>query len=164
MPGTRSTALALAAAVLLLLAACRESSVARDARRITTTEVHELSPARGELALPVQAGSVRFAVIGDSGRADQAQHEVAQQMVAWHAKFPFDFVVMLGDNIYPPHTPEDYVTKFEEPYRALLDAGVTFHAAIGNHDLPGELNYEKFNMGGQRYYTFRRAERRLAGL
>lgn len=27
---------------------------------------------------------------------------------------------MLGDNIYPPHTSQDYVAKFEEPYRALL--------------------------------------------
>jgi hypothetical protein len=152
--------------VVLLLgaAACRESSVARDARRATLTEVHELSPSPGELALPLKDGSVRFAVIGDSGRADQAQNEVARQMAAWHAKFPFDFVIMLGDNIYPPHTAQDYVTKFEEPYRPLLEAGVTFHAAIGNHDLPGELSYEKFNMGGERYYTFRRAERRLAGL
>jgi hypothetical protein len=37
---------------------------------------------------------------------------------------------MLGDNIYGTHTPEDYRLKFEEPYRALLDAGVTFHAAL----------------------------------
>jgi hypothetical protein len=154
----------LAAALLLLTASCRESSVDADARRATRTEVHELTPQPGELALPMNEGSIRFAVIGDSGRGDSPQHEVAQQMVAWHRKFPFDFVLMLGDNIYPPHTPEDYVTKFEEPYRALLDAGVTFHAAIGNHDLSTELNYAKFNMGGQRYYTFRRNERRLAGL
>ncbi len=78
-------------------------------------------------------------------------------------KFPFDFVLMLGDNIYGTHTPRDYQLKFEEPYRALLDAGVTFHAAIGNHDDPGEINYAGFNMGGRRYYTFRRAEHRLVG-
>jgi hypothetical protein len=118
----------------------------------------------GELALPVRAGSVRFAVIGDSGRGDQAQLDVARQMVAWHQKFPFDFVVMLGDNIYPPHGPDDFTTKFEQPYRTLLDQGVTFYAAIGNHDPDSELNYAKFNMGGQRYYTFRRNERRLEGL
>jgi len=73
-------------------------------------------------------------------------------------------VVMLGDNIYPPNSPKDYVTKFEEPYRVLLDAGVTFHAAIGNHDPPEEINYAGFNMDGRRYYTFRRNERRLGGL
>ena len=153
-----------AAAAILMLGACRESSVPPGTRRATSTEVRELTPGPGELALPVNDGSVRFAVIGDSGRGDQAQREVAHQMVAWRAKFPFDFVLMLGDNIYPPNTPHDYVTKFEEPYRALLDAGVTFHAAIGNHDPPGEVYYGKFNMNGRRYYTFRRNERRLGGL
>src|SRR6266540_2789547 len=144
--------------------ACRQSSVARDAQRTTRTEVHELSPAPGALALPLKEGSVRFAVIGDSGRGDQAQQEVARQMVAWRAKFPFDFVVMLGDNIYPPRLPDDFQKKFEEPYRPLLDAGVTFYATIGNHDPDIELNYPKFNMDGHRYYTFRKNERRLEGL
>ena len=134
------------------------------AARATTTSVRELQPPAGTLALPLRDGSVRFAVIGDSGRGDDAQHEVARQMVAWHERFPFDFVLMLGDNIYGPHTPDDFVKKFEEPYRALLEAGVTFHAAIGNHDEPSEINYAGFNMGGRRYYTFRRSERRLEGL
>lgn len=162
-PG-RAAAAVIAAGVLLFVGGCRQSSVKPDARRSTKTEVRALSPAPGELALPLRDGSVRFAVIGDSGRGDQAQHEVARQMLAWRARFPFEFVVMLGDNIYPPNTPQDYLTKFEEPYRALLNAGVTFHAAIGNHDPPGEVDYAKFNMGGRRYYTFRRNEHRLEGL
>ena len=135
-----------------------------DVRRATVTTVTELHPAPGALALPLRPGSVRFAIIGDSGRGDRWQQEVADQMVAWRARFPFTFVVMLGDNIYPPHGPDDFATKFEQPYRALLERGVTFHAAIGNHDLDSELNYAKFNMEGRRYYTFRRNERRLEGL
>jgi 3',5'-cyclic AMP phosphodiesterase CpdA len=123
-----------------------------------------LAPAPGALALPLRTGSIRFAVIGDSGRGDRWQREVADQMAAWRERFPFDFVLMLGDNIYDSHTPDDYRRKFEEPYRALRDAGVTFHAAIGNHDDPEQIYYEPFSMGGQRYYTFRRNERRLAGL
>ncbi len=150
--------------LLFIGGGCRQSAVGPDTQRATRTDVHELSPAPGALALPLKDGSVRFAVIGDSGRGDQAQHEVAQQMIAWRARFPFDFVVMLGDNIYPPHDPDDYAQKFVEPYRVLLDAGVTFHAAIGNHDLDTELNYAKFNMDGRRYYTFRHNERRLGGL
>jgi predicted phosphodiesterase len=150
--------------LLTAVSGCRQSAVPPEAQRATRTDVHELSPAPGTLALPLKDGSVRFAVIGDSGRGDQAQHEVAQQMIAWRARFPFDFVVMLGDNIYPPRSPDDYVKKFEEPYGPLLDAGVTFYAAIGNHDPDSELNYAKFNMEGRRYYTFRRNERRLEGL
>ena len=36
-------------------------------------------------------------------------------MVAWREKFAFDLVLMLGDNIYDRHTPEDYAAKFERP-------------------------------------------------
>ena len=124
----------------------------------------EITPAAGTLALPNRRGSVKFAVIGDSGRGDQAQHEVAQQMIAWREKFEYDLVLMLGDNIYDSHTPEDYVAKFEAPYRPLLEEGVTFRAAIGNHDDPAQIYYEKFNMEGQRYYSFRRSEISVAGI
>jgi len=155
----------LAGASLLAFAcACSGQSRSNDARRPSRISVQELSPAPGQLALPLKSGSVRFAVIGDSGRGDQSQNEVAQQMTAWRQKFPFEFVVMLGDNIYPPHAPDDFEKKFETPYRALLDQGVTFYAAIGNHDPETELTYSKFNMEGRRYYTFRRNERRLSGL
>ena len=85
-------------------------------------------------------------------------------MVAWRARFPFTFVVMLGDNIYGTSTPHDYELKFERPYRALLDAGVEFRAAIGNHDDSAQIHYAKFNMNGRRYYTYRESERRLAGI
>jgi hypothetical protein len=151
-------------ATAALLCACREHTLEPGVRRQTAIEIRELAPAAGEIAMPLHQGSIRFAVIGDSGRGDQAQREIAQRMVAWRTKFPFEFVLMLGDNIYPPHASDDYVRKFEDPYRTLLDAGVTFHAAIGNHDPPSELNYAKFNMDGQRYYTFRRNEQRLQGI
>ena len=135
-----------------------------EVRRATATSVRELNPAPGALALPLNQGSIRFAVIGDSGRGDRWQQEVADQMVAWRARFPFTFVLMLGDNIYGTSTPHDYELKFERPYKALLDAGVVFRAAIGNHDDPAEIHYEPFNMEGRRYYTFRENERRLSGL
>jgi len=159
----RATALAVAA-LLAFSGACHGRPGSGDAERSSRITVQELSPAPGQLALPLKSGSVRFAVIGDSGRGDQTQTEVAQQMVAWRQKFPFEFVVMLGDNIYPPHAPDDFEKKFETPYRSLLDQGIPFYAAIGNHDLETELTYSKFNMDGRRYYTFRKNERRLEGL
>jgi hypothetical protein len=162
------TALVLVIAAALfalgLPAGWRWSELPPGVRRPTASTIRELSVGRGELALPRRAGSIRFAVIGDSGRGDSWQREVAEQMTAWRATFPFDFVLMLGDNIYDSHTPRDYQLKFEQPYRALREAGVAFYAAIGNHDDPAQIYYEPFNMGGRRYYTFRRAERRLAGL
>jgi hypothetical protein len=107
------------------------------------------------LTLPRVDGSVRFAVMGDTGRGQREQIEVARQMVAFHREFAFDFVIMLGDNIYGADAPADMRNKFEAPYKLLLDAGVEFHASLGNHDNPNQRFYKLFNMGGQRYYSFR---------
>jgi hypothetical protein len=154
----------IAVGFALVAAACQRTELDRSAQRTMQPTVSVLHPAPGALALPLKDGSVRFAVIGDVGRGDTAQYDIAKQMIAWRAKFAFDFVLMLGDNIYPPHAPDDYRKKFEEPYRALLEAGVTFHAAIGNHDDDGQLKYAYFNMGGERYYTFKKTEKTLAGI
>lgn len=108
-----------------------------------------------ELVLPLKPDSVRFAVIGDSGTGGRAQYQVAAQMERYRAKFPFDFVIMLGDNIYGTSTPRDYEAKFERPYKPFLNAGVKFYAALGNHDNTNESAYKFFNMNGQRYYTFK---------
>src|SRR5690348_14180819 len=59
-----------------------------------------LDQAAPHLYLPLKPGSVRFAVIGDSGTGQKAQYQVANRMVDCRRTFPFDFVVMLGDNIY----------------------------------------------------------------
>jgi hypothetical protein len=111
--------------------------------------------APGMLALPNKPTSVKFAVIGDSGRGTPPQFEVAAQMFTFRDRFHFPFVIMLGDNIYEgPASVEDYRTKFEEPYRALLDKDVRFYAVLGNHDDPKQVNYRLFNMSGHRYYSF----------
>jgi hypothetical protein len=107
-----------------------------------------------EVALPSAANSVKFGVIGDSGSGDPEQFDVANQMARFRAKFPFDHVIMLGDNIYGGQGAQDLVKKFSQPYKALLDAGVTFHASLGNHDDPVNRRYPLWNMGGQPYYSF----------
>jgi len=106
--------------------------------------------------LPVRAGSLKFAVIGDSGQWSTAQRELAQQLTKQHDRFGFDFVLMLGDNNYGDGSGNSCRVRFEEPYKPLLDAGVKFYAALGNHDeeIGEEWKYPLFNMGGNRYYTF----------
>ena len=107
-----------------------------------------------ELTLPNAAGSVRFAVIGDSGDGDPAQVEVANLMFRLHSKFAFDRIIMLGDNIYGSQGAQDLDKKFAVPYQALLGAGVKFYAALGNHDSPANNKYPLFNMNGERFYTY----------
>ena len=108
-----------------------------------------------KLTLPMKEGSLRFAIIGDTGTGDSHQRDVARQLAASRAAFPFQFVLMMGDNMYGADNPSDYVKKFEEPYKPLLDAGVKFYAALGNHDDPNQRLYKPFNMNGERYYTFK---------
>jgi hypothetical protein len=108
------------------------------------------------LRLPLKPKSVRFAVIGDTGTGDTPQLEVAEEMEAYRQQAGFTFVITLGDNIYGGDSPRDFARKFEQPYKALLDAGVKFYASLGNHDNPDERLYKLFNMGGERYYSFKR--------
>lgn len=108
---------------------------------------------------------VIFAVIGDSGSGDEAQKTVARQMVIQRQKTPFEFVIMLGDNIYEKGEKEKIGTHFEQPYQELLAAGVKFYASLGNHDIikgtEFQTNYKNFNMGGRRYYNFGKADNLL---
>jgi predicted MPP superfamily phosphohydrolase len=107
------------------------------------------------LGFPLKNGSVRFLVLGDTGRGDKGQYDTARQMIAAREKFPYEFAIMLGDNMYGADAPPDFVKKFETPYKPLLDAGIKFYAALGNHDNPNQSSYKLFNMNGARYYTFR---------
>jgi 3',5'-cyclic AMP phosphodiesterase CpdA len=115
--------------------------------------------------LPNRPNSVKFAAIGDNGTGDSPQYEVAAQMVKSRASFPFEFVIMLGDNMYGSQRAADFVRKFEQPYAGLLTAGVKFQASLGNHDEASpQINYGHFNMNGQRYYSFARGNARFFAL
>jgi 3',5'-cyclic AMP phosphodiesterase CpdA len=140
-PGTR--------AAVFAVAACAAIPIARDAR------AQAPAPAASGLPFPLKEGSVRLLVLGDTGRGDRGQYDTAQQMVAIRQKFPFEFAVLLGDNMYGADAPVDFVKKFETPYKPLLDAGIKFYGALGNHDNPNQRSYKFFNMNGERYYTFR---------
>ena len=106
------------------------------------------------LSLPLKDGSVRFAIIGDTGTGSKQQQQVADLMKQYREAFPFEFVLMMGDNLYGSETPADYKKKFQNVYQRLLDDKVKFYASLGNHDQPNERFYEYFNMDGKEYYRF----------
>jgi predicted phosphodiesterase len=108
------------------------------------------------LNLPNKQDSVRFVVIGDTGTGTHQQLELAQVMLRYHQVFPFEFVLMMGDNMYGGEKAVDYKQKFENIYRPLLDQKVKFYAALGNHDDSNQRFYEYFNMEGQEYYHFKK--------
>jgi 1,4-alpha-glucan branching enzyme len=108
------------------------------------------------LTLPNKTGSLRFAVIGDTGTGTTKQHELADVMVKYHQAFPFEFVLLLGDNMYGGESAKDFESKFSGVYDELLADKVKFYAALGNHDLALQTNYEQFNMNGKEYYRFKK--------
>ena len=83
---------------------------------------------------------VRFVSIGDSGKGNTAQREVAVAMRDLCAARGCDFVLMLGDNIYDSGvesvTSPEWQTKFEQPY---ADLDLPFYAVLGNHDYGGNI-------------------------
>ena len=72
----------------------------------------------------------------------------------------FPFVLMLGDNLYD----DDYEGEFSRPYKPLLDRGVKFYAALGNHDRDLEIHFKPFNMGDRDHYSFDEGNARFAVL
>ncbi len=105
--------------------------------------------------LPNADGSLKFIAFGDFGTGTQWQYETAAQMVKTREKFPFELGLLLGDNLYGGSRPQDFSSGFEKPYKALLDAGVKFYAALGNHDDRNQRFYKNFNMVEKQYYSFK---------
>lgn len=106
------------------------------------------------VTLPRKDGSVKFLVFGDTGRGSKAQYELGRVMFAYQTAFPYDTVLMTGDNIYGSDKAEDMRKKFEDVYRPLVDRGVKFYASLGNHDSSNQRFYALFNMNGEEYYRF----------
>jgi hypothetical protein len=106
------------------------------------------------VALPNKDGSFKFGILGDFGTGAKEQYDLADQMNKLHQRFKYELVVLVGDNLYGGERPQDFVNKFEKPYKPLLDAGVKFYASLGNHDAREQRFYKLFNMDGKLYYTF----------
>ena len=123
-----------------------------NAQRLTANSAKAAPPVN--LTLPNKDKSVRFVVIGDTGTGTEQQHELAEVMLRYRQVFPFEFVLMMGDNMYGSEKTVDYRKKFEDVYRPLLERKVKFYAALGNHDDSNQRFYEFFNMEGQEYYRF----------
>src|SRR5262245_36564211 len=80
--------------------------------------------------------AVTFVTLGDMGTGGSAQTQVAHAMDRVCQRDGCDFVLGLGDNIYPhsvtsTHDPQ-FQDKFEHPYARFR--GIDFWMILGNHD------------------------------
>lgn len=101
---------------------------------------------------------VTFAVKGDWGAGTAAQSAVTRRMCAEHAGDPFAFVLTTGDNFYGPDGTA-VNDNFYRPEACLLQAGVRWRAAWGNHDVRGASTGSV--LGAARYYSFARGPLRV---
>jgi len=102
----------------------------------------------------------RFFAWGDSGDGSARQARVAAEMIAQVGE-P-DFLLILGDNIYPAGEPENYDPHYFQPYAPLLRKTVIW-PTIGNHDVMtqnGQPYVDAFYLpannpeGSELYYSF----------
>ncbi|HKQ07279.1 MAG TPA: metallophosphoesterase [Blastocatellia bacterium] len=111
-----------------------------------------------------QTCNIRFAVIGDYGRAGQPERDVAELVKGWSP----DFVITVGDNNYEDGAAStidqnvgQYYHEFIGPYLGSYGEGAAtnrFFPALGNHDweAAGARPYlDYFTLpGNERYYEF----------
>jgi predicted MPP superfamily phosphohydrolase len=135
---------------------CTNTPLTAQSRTTAAVQPAQAAAAAVDLRLPNKNGTVKFGVIGDNGTGDPEQYEIGTAMARWQTTFPFDMVIMLGDNMYGNQNPKDFVRKFEEPYKALLQRDVKFYAALGNHDNQENRFYKLWNMNGERYYSYKK--------
>lgn len=109
------------------------------------------------LRMPRKGGSLRFAALGDTGTGQLAQRKVAETLWNFYSQDNrFKFILLLGDNLYAGlERSADYRREFLDPYKQFLDGRVQFRAALGNHDLAGQVDFAPFSMGGKPYYSFK---------
>ncbi len=75
-----------------------------------------------------------FAAIGDNGSGGRQAMAVAERMAQTYELVPFSHVSLLGDICYYGSIRDRFEDVFVRPMSPLIDAGVDFELAVGNHD------------------------------
>lgn len=119
--------------------------------------------------LPAPGQPVTMAAFGDSGKATEAQFNVAALLRGLDP----DFTVILGDIVYPKGKDKDYDARYFAPYRNTLPR-FGFFPVIGNHDYGNHWSADKGESRFQedyspihrrpRYYSFDAGVLHLASL
>ena len=105
-----------------------------------------------ERRIPDTQEGLRFFVIGDWGKGDTNQRNVAQAMAAEAFIHPIDFMISVGDNFYPKGVKSVKDPQWERSFENVyVDTNLKrdWYTAFGNHDYMGriraQLNYHKIN-------------------
>lgn len=105
--------------------------------------------------LAPEAGSWKFAAIGDYGTGSPQQARVAANLLAGRP----ELVVTTGDNVYPSGRWQDYARNFDPPHlMGTIVQRARFMPAIGNHDVYADDLRPYFghfpHLKGRPYYAY----------
>ena len=155
IPSVLVLACALAA---VPLASCRTAGgplTSQPAPQEGTAVVSAPGKTEEAVQFPNSKNSLKFLAFGDFGTGEPPQYQLAAQMESLRQRFPYELVILLGDNIYGSERPQDMERKFTKPYKPLLDGGVKFKGSLGNHDAREQASLEHFDMQKKLFYSFK---------
>lgn len=125
------------------------------------------SPTHTEAYVPFPADDrpvVRIAVAGDVGYSGFRGEATGRAIDAIADDDPFDYLLLLGDNVYPGGDPDKLPSTVFGPFAATLDRGTELLAILGNHDQShAEAQVAALGMAG-RWWAVERDGLLLIGL
>ena len=107
-------------------------------------------PAPPELRLRPRAWDtaddrLSFVALGDNGSGGRQALAVAERMAQLYRATPCSLVALLGDICYYGNFRQRFDTVFRRPLGPLIDAGVGFELAIGNHDTTLDFSDDSYD-------------------
>ena len=94
--------------------------------------------------------TITFTVLGDNGSGGRNAMDVARQMARTYQETPYGLSVLLGDISYYGGIVDRFDDVFVEPMGPLIDAGVEFELAIGNHEIQENPDPEALEEVGEK--------------
>jgi hypothetical protein len=120
----------------------KEKTITRDERDAAKAAAKQATPRVYTLTgLKSHQGKLRFVAFGCQGSANEAQADVGKainEFIRAHQDKEPDFILLLGDNLYPkgvksPRSSE-FEKSFQTPYAPLIKQKIPFFIIPGNHD------------------------------
>ncbi len=102
---------------------------------IRSTALASILVASGFADQDARSVPVYLGFLGDGGTGGKEQKAVERRLEIAREGGKLDYVFLLGDNLYENGEAKNIRPKFLDVYGELLDDGVVFHSALGNHDL-----------------------------
>lgn len=108
-----------------------------------------------DLTLPLVDGSIRFAVLGNTDPELRLQYETLQRLKDFHLKFPFQFMLMIGDDDRSNSASPVEMDRISQLLHDLSSSGVEFFLSPGRQQQWREISGQG-DQENRRYYSFKR--------